>query len=113
MIKQFVDTIKILSIFLIITCRVTTNGSTSTCQWEGREDPLLSITTRPYTLSLSRGRVGRSGIAKKRSHFVFVMDGLTDRPTDTAGSRVACPRLTNACLSIMPPYKKFYNVHYF
>ena len=33
--------------------------------------------TRPYTLPLSRGLVGRSGIAKKRSHFVLV----TDRPT--------------------------------
>ena len=36
--------------------------------------------TRPYTLPLSRGRVGRSRIVKKRSQFVLV----TDRPTDTA-----------------------------
>ena len=51
------------------------------------------LITRPSTLPLSRGRVGRSGIAKKRSHFVLVTDGPTDRPTDTASSRVASPRL--------------------
>ena len=41
--------------------------------------------TRPYTLPLSRGQVGRSGIAIKRSYFVFVMDGRTNRLTDRHG----------------------------
>ena len=61
--------------------------------------------TRPYTLPLSRGRVGRSGIAKKHLHFVLVTDGRTDRPTDRptdgrtakASYRVACPQLKTAC----------------
>ena len=34
------------------------------------------MTTRPYTLPLSRGRVGRSGIAKKRSIWIWLW---TDR----------------------------------
>ena len=51
--------------------------------------------TRPYTLPLSRGRVGRSGIAKKNARilFWFPTDGRTDQPTDRAASWVACPRL--------------------
>ena len=38
--------------------------------------------TRPYLLPLVAD--GWSGIARKRSHFVFVMDQRTDRRTDTA-----------------------------
>ena len=63
-IKDSIDTNKKIFNIYIITCRVTTSCSTSTCHWEGGEDPLLLITT-------------------------------------------------NTCLSIVPPYKKFFNVHYF
>ena len=51
--------------------------------------------TRPYTLPLSLGRVGRSGKQK-----CYVTDRPTDGPTDTASSRVASLRLKRQFFSM-------------
>ena len=52
-----------------------------------------SLWTRPYTLAPSRGRLGRGNNAETARESKTWRDGPTDRPTDTASSRVACPRL--------------------
>ena len=58
-------------------------------------DPLFLKDKQDLYTSPSRQRVGRSGKARKRSHFVVVTDWKTDRPTDrqtdTASSRVTSP----------------------
>ena len=47
----------------------------------------IAMKTWPYTLPPSRGRVRRSGIARKRSHFDFVTNRQTDRQTDRPTDR--------------------------
>ena len=58
---------------------------------------LCSYKKQGRTHSPSRGRVGRSGIARKCLDFVLVThrptDQPIDQPTDIASSRVASPRL--------------------
>ena len=50
--------------------------------------------TRPDTRQYSRGPLGRSHNAKTaRNLTIFWTYRRTDLPTDTASSRVACPRL--------------------
>ena len=46
-----------------------------------------------YTPPKSRTGGQERNSKKKRLYFVFVTDGRTDRPTDTASSSVAIPRL--------------------